>query len=110
MATINIPESLTNCIADSQVEVISWSADSRELVLRITKEIGSEIGNLRLIGVGYVHLPPRFELVGIAAFDGPFHDYPHLELNTGEFAFAFQGSDNWVHLVIAESVNYVILE
>lgn len=110
MALVKLPESLTYCIADSQVDVMSWSAESRELVLQINKEIGPERGLLRLIEVGYVHLPPRFEIAGIAAYDCPFPDYPQLALNIGEIAFGFQDSNSCVHLVIAESVEYEIIE
>ncbi len=106
----DLPLALTNYIADSQIEVVSWSADSDELVLQITKEIGPEVGLLRLKGVGLVQLPPRFEALGIAAYDKPFPDYPNLELDDGEIAVCFQDSDDAVYLVIAEAVEYAKTE
>ena len=53
-----------------------------------------------------VCVPPRFELMGIAAYDRPFPDYPHLELDESEIAVCFQDSDGPVHLVNAETVEY----
>jgi len=108
MPRAKLPESLTNCIADSQVDVMSWSADAGELVLRITKDVGPETGMLRIVGVSYVHLPPRFETAGIAACDGPSPDYPRLKLDSDEIAIAFHDPEDRVHLVVAESVDYVI--
>ena len=108
MTISKLPDSLTNCLADSQAEVMSWSADSGTLVLRITKEIGPEAGELRLTGVGYVSLQPRFELSGVALYDKQFHDYPSLCLETDEIALALHDSEGHVHLVVAESLDYVI--
>ena len=109
MPFVKLPDSLTKCIADSQADVISWNADSGELVLKITKEIGPETGLLRLTGVGYVQLPPRFEIAGIAAYDCPFPDHPQLKLDVDEIAISFQDSDSCAHLVVAESVEYSII-
>lgn len=108
MSRVALPKSLTNYIADSQIEVLSWSAKSDELVLRITKDIGPESGTIRFSGVAHVNLPPRFEIAGIGAYDCPFPDYPHVELEVGEIAIGFQDSESRVHLVVAESVAYEI--
>ncbi len=104
----DLPRLLTDDIADSQAEVVSWSAANGELVLQITKEIGPEVGLLRLRGVGLVYLPPRFEVAGVAAFDGPFPEYPHLDLDESEIAVCLHDSDGPAHLVIAETVEYEV--
>lgn len=78
------------------------------LVLQITKEIGPESGMLRLIGVGDVLLPVRFRIAAVAAYDSPFPDCPHLELDAGEIAIAFQDADSHVHVIVAEAVQYEI--
>jgi hypothetical protein len=45
------PPALMRRLADATVEVVSWSAASGELLLRIRKEIGPESGLLRFAGV-----------------------------------------------------------
>ena len=108
MSIIKLPNSLTNCIADSQADVISWSADSGALLLRIEKEIGPEIGTIHMNGVASVNLQPRFEISGISVYDSPCPDYPNLSLEPDEIAIAFQDSEGRVHLVVGESLDYVI--
>ena len=63
----SLPPALMWHLADATVEVVSWSAASGELLLRIHKEIGPETGLLRFGGVVVVHLPPRFTIAAIAA-------------------------------------------
>jgi hypothetical protein len=63
----SLPPALMRHLADAQVEVVSWSAASGELVLRVRKEIGPESGLLRFGGVGVVHLPPRFTIAALVA-------------------------------------------
>ena len=108
MGKVTLPKSLTNCIADSQIAVVSWSAENGELALRVNKEIGPETGTIRFSGVAHVNLPPRFEVVGIGAYNCPFPDYPHLKLDDGEIAVGFQDSESFVHLVVAETIVYDI--
>lgn len=102
-----LPPELLHFIADSEVEVISWTGESGELILKVTKDIGPETGLMHLRGVGVVHLRPRFDVAAIAAYDKPFPDYPQLQLDDGEIAVAFQESLGAVYLVTAESVEYV---
>jgi hypothetical protein len=63
----SLPPALMRYLADATVEVVSWSAASGELLLRIRKEIGPESGLLRFGGVGVVHLPPRFIIAALFA-------------------------------------------
>ena len=65
----SLPLALMRHLADATVEVVSWSASSGELLLRIRKEIGPESGLLRFGGVGIVHLPPRFTIAALVAAD-----------------------------------------
>ena len=39
-----LPAPLLRGLADSEIEVVSWGADTGELVLRVTKDIGPEGG------------------------------------------------------------------
>lgn len=63
----SLPPALMRHLADAEIEVMSWSAASGELVLRVRKEIGPESGLLRFVGVGLVRLPPRFTIAGLTA-------------------------------------------
>ena len=108
MLSPRLPKALTNCIASSQAEVLSWSAKTGELVLQIRKDGGQETGTVLLSGVAYVYLPPRFVIIGVGLYNRPFPDYPHLELADGQIAFAAQDSESHVHLIVAEHVTYRI--
>lgn len=108
MASVELPNALTARIAESQIEVVSWSFASTELVLRITNQVGPESGTLRLNGVAYVNLPPQFEVAGIAAYDSAFPDRPQLQLSDGQIAVCFQADDSTVHFVVAESIQYSV--
>jgi hypothetical protein len=70
----SLPHELMRHLADAEVEVVSWSAASSELVLRVRKEIGPESGLLRFAGVGHVSLPPRFTVAGLSRTAGPDGD------------------------------------
>jgi hypothetical protein len=63
----SLPPALMRHLADATVEVVSWSAASGELLLRIRKEIGPESGLLRFGGVAVVYLPPRFTIAALVA-------------------------------------------
>ena len=101
-----LPPELLHYLADSEIEVVSWSAERDEMVMQVTKELGPEVGLLRLRGVGLVHLRPRFDVVAIGVYDRPFPDYPQLELSDGEFALAFQEAWGAVYVVTAEAIEY----
>jgi hypothetical protein len=62
-----LPPALMRRLPDAQIEVVSWSAASGELVLWVRKEIGPESGLLRFGGVGIVYLPPRFTIASLVA-------------------------------------------
>ena len=71
-AVEGLPAELTRCLADAEVEVVSWAGEAGELVLRVTKDIGPEAGLLRFGGVGHVNLPPVFDVAGLTT--GPHPD------------------------------------
>jgi len=104
----DLPESLTNCIRGASVEVLSWSADSGELLFRIKKDAVAETGTMIFTGVSHVNIPPRFDIVGIGAYNQPFPDYPCIELDDSEVAFGLQDTKSFVYLVIAKTINYSI--
>ena len=108
MPRVELPESLKRCIAQSQVEVLSWSSESGELQIAVVKKTVPETGTILLSGVSHVNMSTRFELVGVGAYDCPFPDYPHLNLKDDEIAVGFQDSESRVLLVIAKSLTYEI--
>jgi hypothetical protein len=93
---VSLPPALTRHLADATVEVVSWSAASGELVLRVRKEIGPESGLLRFGGVGVVHLPPRFTIAALVATD------------RGREDTLFEIAEAWgeSYMVAASSVEY----
>jgi len=102
-----LPVDLRRSIADSEVEVVSWSGEEREMVLRVSKERGEESDVfLRLEGVRLVHMQQRFKVRAVGLYDRPFPDYLHLQLEEGEFALAFQEQGNEVYVVTAHGLTY----
>lgn len=101
----DLPLALTRNLADSEVEVVSWSADADELVLRITKEVGHEQGLLRFTGVTRVELVPRLTLsaltVGGTAPDG-------AEVDPGETVFHLHETWGARYYVVAELLTYAV--
>jgi hypothetical protein len=91
-----LPPALMRFLADATVEVVSWSAASGELLLRIRKEIVPESGLLRFGGVGVVHLPPRFTIAALVA------------TQRGEDDMLFEIVEAWgeSYRVVASSVEY----
>jgi hypothetical protein len=91
-----LPPALMRFLADATVEVVSWSAASGELLLRIRKEIGPESGLLRFGGVGVVHLPPRFTIAALVA------------TQRGDDDMLFEIAEAWgeSYRVVASSVEY----
>ena len=63
----SLPPALMRHLADATVEVVSWSAASGELLLRIRKDIGPESGLLRFAGVVVVYLPRRLTIAALIA-------------------------------------------
>jgi len=91
-----LPPALMRFLADATVEVVSWSAASGDLLLRIRKEIGPESGLLRFGGVGVVHLPPRFTIAALVA------------TQRGEDDMLFEIVEAWgeSYRVVASSLEY----
>jgi len=111
-----IPAPLLRGLSDSDVEVISWGADTGELVLRVIKDIGPEVGLLRFRGVGHVNLVPRMAIEGMEI--GGLESLPAGYLATsgddwgpgaGERVFLFRESWGAEYLVIAASASYEVL-
>jgi hypothetical protein len=100
-----MPATLTRGLADAEVEVVSWSAASGELVLRVRKEVGPEVGLLRFGGVGHVSLPPRLTIAGITRAE---QDTGGAEPGPGESVFVFEEAWGASYFVVAESVRYVV--
>src|SRR5262245_59588745 len=101
----SLPADLMRCLADAEVEVVSWSADSAELTLRIRKEIGPEVGLLRLAGVSRVSLVPRFTIAGLVRIE---ESAGAIRLEDGESIFLFEEAWGDSYFVVAESASYVI--
>ena len=103
---IELPEGLMRYIADSEVEVVCWDSARDEMILRVAKEIGPAVATLRLTGVDFVNIRPKFTVVGLAAYDRSFPDYPNLDLDIEQTAIAFQEAWGAVYCVVAESLHY----
>lgn len=111
-----LPASLLRGLADSEIEVVSWGADTGELVLRVTKDIGPEVGLLRFSEVSHVNLAPRFTVEGMenggvgvlpAGYPATYgHD---RGLGEGERVFLFRESWGAAHFVIAAAASYEVL-
>ncbi len=93
-------------ISDSEVEVLSWSAESQELKLLIEKEVGSENGIITFSGVGLVHMPPRISLesITIATLES---EYPkEVSLQEDENIYLLNESWGEEYYIVAESIEY----
>lgn len=102
-----LPQSLTKNLSDAEAEVVSWPAETRELVLRLRKDIGEQSGLLRFLGVGRVNLVPRLTLAGIFR-GGP--DIGGVAVETGETAFVLEEALGATYYVVAASFEYSIEE
>ncbi len=103
---IELPTTLMQYIADSEIEVLSWEPARDEMVLRVSKEIGPAVGTLRLTGVDFVGMRPKFTVVALAVYDRAFPDYPELDLDEHQTALAFQEAWGNVYCVVAEGLSY----
>ncbi|MGL6073872.1 MAG: hypothetical protein ACRC8S_06905 [Fimbriiglobus sp.] len=92
-----LPPALMRYLADASVEVMSWSAESGVLVLRIHKEIGPESGLLRFCGVVSVHLPPRFTIETLTA----------MRQGREDTMFEITGVWGESYMIVADSVEYI---
>jgi hypothetical protein len=111
-----LPAALLQYLPDSELEVVSWSGGTDELVLRVTKDIGMEVGLLRFGEVSHVNLIPRMTVEGIdcGGLELLPPDYLEtyrgndVELSAGERVFLFRESWGAVYFVVATSVGYEI--
>ena len=103
---MELPDGFMRYIGDSEVELVRWDFARDEMILRVTKEIGPAVGTLRLTGVDFVNMRPKFTVVGVAAYDRPFPDYPNLDLEAEQTAIAFQEAWGAVYCVVARGLDY----
>jgi hypothetical protein len=101
----DLPRTLTANLADSDVEVISWSAQSQELVLEVVKDASPERGLLRFTGVALVKLAPRFTIHGISVESSRTNTVSN---ETQEFEFNIEDAYGERHCVVAESLTYTV--
>jgi hypothetical protein len=101
-----LPDSLMRCFADSEVEVLSWSATSGSLLLRLRKDIGPEVGIVMFVGVSCVNLPPRMTVAGLTCERHPVPEFP--ELDSGDAVFRFSDAEGRSFFVVAESIQYAV--
>jgi len=105
--SFDLPELLTRNLADAEVEVVAWSAETRELVLRVRKEIGGESGFLRFLEVSRVNLAPRLTISGISV-SSP--DSRAVTSEATEATFVIEEAWGENYYVIAEAVGYSVEE
>src|SRR4051812_44019953 len=104
-----LPDALLRYLPDSEVEVVSWSADRDELVLRVRKEITLEVGLLRFGEVAHLNVIPRKTIEGIDCGDLELlpPDYcaayrnGTTSLDPGERVFLLRESWGAVYYVVA---------
>jgi hypothetical protein len=94
-----LPKSLTENLADAEVEVLSWSAETQELALRMKKEIGPEHGVLRFCGISHIELVPQFTLAGLSVGS----------TEAGEPVFHLHEAWGKTYRVVAESLIYTVV-
>ncbi|PQO39026.1 hypothetical protein C5Y96_03940 [Blastopirellula marina] len=101
-----IPADLRRYLADADLDVIAWDAVTGDLTIRVTKEIGPEIGTLRFVDVSYLTIVPHLtvESITLGIIDQP----PHGQVPDDE------ESIYWIHsswgqdyCVIAKSIDYL---
>jgi len=113
---IGLPPSLMRYLPDSELEILSWDGAPRELTIRITKDIGPEVGLIRFSGVTHVNLPPQLGIAGIEI--GGLNDLPpnYLSLyrpddkvlDECEKVFLIHGSWGEEYFVIAQKLEYEV--
>ncbi len=96
---VGSPEGLTRFLADAEVEVVSWSAASGDMVLRAEKDVAGEVGLLRFVGVGHVNLLPRLTVAAIV----------RGEQRDGAWLFQFREAWGGSYYVVAETVCYEVV-
>lgn len=104
----DLPKDLMKNISDSEVEVLSWSAESQELKLLIEKELGPESGIITFSGVSLVHMPPRISLesISIVALESEYLKKISLQENENIYLLNESWGDEFY--VVAESIEYDI--
>ncbi|SFH94303.1 hypothetical protein [Planctomicrobium piriforme] len=109
MPQSQLPETLLSYLADSEVELISWTGATGELILKVLKEIGPEQGLIRFFGVSQTMLRPRFTICEIQI--GSFSDLPDLvqPLSADESIFILNESWGTQLFVVAEHLTYEII-
>lgn len=115
-SAFGLPAALMPYLADSKVEVVSWDGEKDSLILRVSKEIGPEVGLLTFWGVSHVNLPQsvtveRIESGGIELLPPGWLDAfrpGDKSLDPDERVFAIQGSWGSLHYVIAQTAAYQI--
>ncbi len=110
-----LPAPLLRNLADSEVEGVSWGADTGELVLRVTKDIGPEVGMLGFRGVGHVNLAPRMTIDGMESGGLELLPAGNLgmyrgdgELGAGDRVFLFREPWGAAYFVVAASACYEV--
>ena len=108
-----LPPTLLQYLADSELEVVSW--DGSTLVLKVRKEIGPEDGLLTFTGVSHVNLPPMLTIEGIQIAPPDQIPRSHFEmyrpsdkrLDDNERLFVIAGSWGERFFVVASNVEYL---
>src|SRR5262245_81194 len=107
-----LPASLLRYLPDADVEVVAWSGEAGEFVVRVVKDAGGgECGLARFRGVGFVSLPAWATIVGLR--HGGAGELPEplrgAAPGPGEHVFVFEAAWGPPHFVVAEAVDYEVL-
>jgi hypothetical protein len=103
-----IPETLIRYFADSEVEVLDWNPDSRELTLSIIKDIGPESGTITFSGVTYIALSSALtaESISVAHREEARLMLPNPEMAADGVVFVILDVDGVRNIILAESLSY----
>lgn len=102
-----IPANLTRYLADAELDVTAWDGVCGELTVRLTKEIGPEIGTLRFLDVSYLMLAPHFTIASITL--GNVEQAPHGHVpGENESLYWIHSAWGQDYCVIAKSIDYQV--
>ena len=113
---MDIPDQLRAYFADSTITLQAYSAQDRQLCIRIEKEIGPETGIVTFRAVSFISIPDCFPGDAIKAtpvadlsdeFWSRYSAYPDL-FEPDEIAFQIYDQEGPVHVVVAKTISYEV--
>lgn len=102
-----IPADLKKYLADAELDITAWDGVSGQLTVRVTKEIGPEVGTLRFLDVSYLALAPHLTVESVTL--GGNNNFPNGHApDTDESIYWIHSSWGEDYCVIAKSIDYQV--